>query len=153
MSLFLFLLMSGVGCDFCLWLFLDFSVYLFVLKNAQRNDRIKMLQNITPGQLDCMGEIAHRIYDQTFPFLVQDLGYFDDRSLVLYFLFADRVSFRRKKATLVHYHRMIARLLRTYNPGSHTFPARILTNSDTVASNPVNRRALYIYRKKNDTML
>ena len=29
MSLFLFLLVSGVGCDFCLWLFLDFSVYLF----------------------------------------------------------------------------------------------------------------------------
>ena len=24
-----FLLVSGVGCDFCLWLFLDFSVYLF----------------------------------------------------------------------------------------------------------------------------
>ena len=27
--LFLFLPVSGVGCDFCLWLFLDFSVYLF----------------------------------------------------------------------------------------------------------------------------
>ena len=78
------------------------------------NDRITMLQNVTPGQLDCIGEIAHRIYDQTFPLLVQDLGYFDDRSLVLRFLFADRVSFRRKKATLVHYHRMIPRLLRTY---------------------------------------
>ena len=29
LSLFLFLLVSGVGCSFCLWLFLDFSVYLF----------------------------------------------------------------------------------------------------------------------------
>ena len=29
MPLFLFLLVSGVGCEFCLWLFLDFSVYLF----------------------------------------------------------------------------------------------------------------------------
>ena len=28
-SLFLFLLVSGVGCGFCLWLFLDFSVYRF----------------------------------------------------------------------------------------------------------------------------
>ena len=27
---FFFLLVSGVGCDFCLWLFLDFSVYLLV---------------------------------------------------------------------------------------------------------------------------
>ena len=31
-SLFLFLLVSGVGCGFCLWLFLDFSVYLFSVK-------------------------------------------------------------------------------------------------------------------------
>ena len=30
MSLFLFLLVSGVGCDFCLWLFLNFSIYLFL---------------------------------------------------------------------------------------------------------------------------
>ena len=29
MSLFFFLLVSGVDRDFCLWLFLDFSVYLF----------------------------------------------------------------------------------------------------------------------------
>ena len=29
-SLFLFILVSGLGCDFCLWLFLNFSVYLFV---------------------------------------------------------------------------------------------------------------------------
>ena len=41
--------------------------YLVALKNAQRDDRITMLQNITPGQLDCIGEIAHRIYNQTFP--------------------------------------------------------------------------------------
>ena len=30
-SIFLFHLVSGVGCYFCLWLFLDVSVYLFVL--------------------------------------------------------------------------------------------------------------------------
>ena len=29
MPLFLFLLVSGVGCGFCLWPFLDFSIYLF----------------------------------------------------------------------------------------------------------------------------
>ena len=32
MSLFLFLLVSEVGCSFCLWLFLDFSIYLFVMQ-------------------------------------------------------------------------------------------------------------------------
>ena len=31
-SLCLFLLVSGVGCVFCLWLFLDFSVYLYDLR-------------------------------------------------------------------------------------------------------------------------
>ena len=31
MALFLFLLVSGVGCDFCLWLFLDFSLYLVLV--------------------------------------------------------------------------------------------------------------------------
>ena len=31
MSLSLFLLLSGVDCDFCLWLFLDVSVYLFFI--------------------------------------------------------------------------------------------------------------------------
>ena len=71
--------------------------YLVALKNVQWDDRITMLQNITPGQLDCIEEIAHRLYDQTFPLLVQDLCYFDDRSLELRFLFADRVSFLRKK--------------------------------------------------------
>ena len=97
--------------------------YLVALKNAQRDDRITMLQNITPGQLDCVGETAHRIYDQTFLLLVQDLGNFDDMSLLLRFLFAIRdptprsecLSVELKKTTLVHYHRMIPRLLRTYN--------------------------------------
>ena len=35
MSPFLFLLMSGVGCDFCLWLFLDLSVYLLKFLNEK----------------------------------------------------------------------------------------------------------------------
>ena len=43
MSLFLFLFVSGVGCGFCLWLFLDFSVYLFAINSAfltsDRNDQ------------------------------------------------------------------------------------------------------------------
>ena len=73
-----------------------------------------MLQTITPGQMACIGEIAKRIYHQTFPLLTQDVAYFDDRSLVLRVLFSSRVSFRRKVATLVRYHRMMSRLLRTY---------------------------------------
>ena len=88
--------------------------YLVALKNASRDDRITMIQTITPGQLACIGEIARRIYNQTFPLLTRDLNYFDDRSLVLRTLFSVRVSFRRKVATLVHYHMMIPRLLRTY---------------------------------------
>ena len=73
-----------------------------------------MLQNITPGQFACIEEIARRIYHQTFPLLTQDRVYFNDRSLVQRKLFSLRVSFRRKVATLVRYHRMMSRLLRTY---------------------------------------
>ena len=66
-----------------------------------------MLRDITEGQLACIGEVARRIYHQTYPLLAQDVTYFDDRSLVLRSLFSARVSFRRKKAVLIRYHRMM----------------------------------------------
>ena len=88
--------------------------FLLELKYASPDVRIFMLQSITPGQLACIEEIARRIYHQTFPLLTQDRVYFNDRSLVLRKLFSLRVSFRRKVATLVRYHRMMSRLLRTY---------------------------------------
>ena len=88
--------------------------FLLELKNASGDDRIIMLEYITPGQMACIGEIARRIYYHTFPLLIQDLAYFEDRSLVLSILFLLRVSFRGKVATLVRYHRILSRLLRTY---------------------------------------
>ena len=39
-----------------------------------------MLRDITAGQLACIGEVARRIYHQTYPLLAQDVTYFDDRS-------------------------------------------------------------------------
>ena len=89
--------------------------FLLELKDASPDVRIFMLQNITPGQLLCISEIACRIYHQTFPLLTQDLAYFDDRRVVLRKLFSFRVSFRRKVATLVCYHRMMSRRLQTNN--------------------------------------
>ena len=88
--------------------------FLLELKNASGDDRIIMLEYITPGQMACIGEIARRIHHHTFPLLIQDLAYFEDRSLVLCVLFSLRVSFRGKVATLVRYHRILSRLLRTY---------------------------------------
>ena len=88
--------------------------FLLELKNASGDDRIIMLEYITPGQMACIGEIARRIYHHTFPLLIRDLAYFEDRSLVLRVLFSLRVSFRGKVATLVRYHRILSRLLRTY---------------------------------------
>ena len=46
--------------------------------------------------------------------MIRDLAYFDDGSSVLRVLFSLRVSFRGKVATLVRYHRILSRLLRTY---------------------------------------
>ena len=88
--------------------------FLLELKNASGDYRIIMLEYITPGQMACIGEIACRIYHHTFPLLIRDLAYFEDRSLVLRVLFSLRVSFRGKVATLVCYHRILSRLLRTY---------------------------------------
>ena len=91
--------------------------YLDALRDAQREDRLKMLRDITAGQLACIGEVARRIYHQTYRLLAQDVTFFDDRtcrSLVLRSLFSARVSFRRKKAVLIRYYRMMLRLLRPY---------------------------------------
>ena len=41
LSLLLFLLVSGVGCVFCLWLFLDFTVYLFSCFKSLQSERSK----------------------------------------------------------------------------------------------------------------
>ena len=88
--------------------------FLLELKNASGDDRIIMLEYITPGQMACIGEIARRIYHHTFPLLIRDLTYFEDRRLVLRVLFSLRVSFHGKVATLVRFRRILSRLLRTY---------------------------------------
>ena len=66
--------------------------FLLELKNASGDDRIIMLEYITPGQMACIGEIAHRINHHTFPLLIQDLAYFENRSLVLRVLFSWKSS-------------------------------------------------------------
>ena len=39
------------------------------LRDSQRKDSLKMLKEITAGQLACIGEVAHRIYHWTYPLL------------------------------------------------------------------------------------
>ena len=80
----------------------------------RRQQRHRHHHTSTAGHLACIGEVARRIYHQTYPLMAQDVTYFDDRSLVLRSLFSARVSFRRKKAVLIRYHRMMLRLLRPY---------------------------------------
>ena len=99
-----------------LWLWNPDHTHLLFLKNASGDDRIIMLEYITPGQMASIGEIAHRIYHHTFPLLIRDLAYFEDKSFVLRILFSLRVYFGGKVATLVRYHRFLSRLLRRYNP-------------------------------------
>ena len=64
--------------------------FLLELKNASGDDRIIMLEYITPRQM------ARRIYHHTFPLLIRDLDYFEDRSLVLRILFSLRDLFVEK---------------------------------------------------------
>ena len=73
-------------------------IHLLVnLKNASGEDRIIMLEYITPGQMSCIGEIVHRIYHHTFPLLIRDVTYFDDRDIVLWILFWKGYLFIEKK--------------------------------------------------------
>ena len=88
--------------------------FLLELKNAPGNDRIIMLEYLALRQMACIGEIARKKYHHTFPLLIRDLAYLEDRSLVLHVLFSLRVSFRGKVAALVHYHRILSRHLRKY---------------------------------------
>ena len=67
--------------------------FLVELKNAWGEDRIIMLEYITPRQMSCIGEIAHRIYHHTFLLLIRDMTYFEYRDIVLRTLFSERLSF------------------------------------------------------------
>lgn len=91
-----------------------YNHYLLALKNAIPTDRKNMVQNINLGQMECVGEIARRIYDQAFPLLRQDVDHFRRKRLVLRSLFSHRVSFRRKATTLMHNHALVPRLLGIY---------------------------------------
>ena len=55
------------------------SNFLLKLMNASEDDRIIILQNITSGQLACIGEIARRICHHIFPLLTQDLTFLGQR--------------------------------------------------------------------------
>ena len=60
-------------------------------------DRSQTITYKANGMLDCIGEIARRIYDQTYPLLERYLNYFDDRSFVLQFLlWLEYLSVERK---------------------------------------------------------
>ena len=45
MSLFPFLLVSVIGCGFCLWHFLDFSVYLFALSKLRLSSHRLLIES------------------------------------------------------------------------------------------------------------
>ena len=71
--------------------------FLLELKNASGDERIIMLEYITRGQTDCIGDIARKIYHHIFPLLIPDLAYFEDRSLVLHINFHFGYLFVEKK--------------------------------------------------------
>ena len=63
MALFLFLLVSGVGCDFCLWLFLDFSLYLFFRAGRSTIENIFNLRILCEKYLQHQQNLYHVFID------------------------------------------------------------------------------------------
>ena len=57
--------------------------YLHAFRNAKQEHRLKMLKDITVRQLACIGEVARRIYHQTYHLLAQDVTYFDAMLFIL----------------------------------------------------------------------
>ena len=73
-----------------------------------------MLRTLTLRQMDCLIEIAHRIYDQKFSILPRDILFLGRNKPVLQIVFSGRISLRRKVAILILHHTFIPRLLRIY---------------------------------------
>ena len=89
--------------------------YLVKLRELTVEVRLFFLKKyISPDTLNCIGEIARKIYNENIPILERDIIFFDDMDLVMRFLFSDKISFRRKKAMLIHNHTIINRLLRNF---------------------------------------
>ena len=81
--------------------------FLLALQRASVRDRVNTLRNLTPGQMESIGQVARRIYNQNFPILARDIAFFRHRRQILRSLFSSRVNFVRKVATLVRQHDLI----------------------------------------------
>ena len=88
--------------------------FLLALQRASVRDRVNMLRNLTPGQMECIGQVARTIYDQNIAILPMDINFFRHKILILRRLFSCRVNFVRKVTTLVRHHDLIPKLLRVY---------------------------------------
>lgn len=87
--------------------------FLNALRNANPRDRRQMVENITPGQINAISEVAYHIINRLIPILIIDWPYFR-RRLFLRQLSSPIVSFAVKRRVLLHRHAILPRLLRVF---------------------------------------
>ena len=88
--------------------------FLLHLKDASVSERKTTLTNITPGQLEALGEVATRVSNGVLSLMRRDVQAFNRYRTVLRMLGSQNVSFNRKKSLIRRHHLLIPRLLRTW---------------------------------------
>lgn len=88
--------------------------FLLHLKDAPVLERKTMLTNITPGQLEALGEVAVRAENGVLNIMRRDVQTFNNKQTLLRTLGSQNIAFRRKKALIRRHHSVIPRLLRTW---------------------------------------
>ena len=88
--------------------------YLIELGSTSPRNRIIMLENITPGQMDAIGVIAKCIVEGRIQIMDRDSNYFTHRRRLLRVIAEHHTPFTRKQRILLRQHKMIPRLLRVF---------------------------------------
>lgn len=90
--------------------------FLTALRNASAPIRYQMIENITPGQMGAITEVAYHVVNTIIPTLMVDRDYFRRYRLVLRILASQRTSFNVKRRVLLRRNSstIIPRLLSTF---------------------------------------
>lgn len=88
--------------------------YLNALRDASSSNRYQMIQNITPGQMGAIAEVARHVINRLIPIMIIDVRYFRRYRLVIRQLSSTRASFAVKRRVLLHHCAILPRLLRIF---------------------------------------
>jgi hypothetical protein len=87
--------------------------FLRELGQANKTTKKLLVHYMTREQMEALAEVAG-YFVRSIRVLPQDVTHFRERSLILRQVIDPRISLRRKRNTLVTYHNLVPRLLRSH---------------------------------------